>query len=433
MRSSKKIVTTLAILLALHGTPAISDTISLSKPLEAELTGLMNQGLISEARELLAENPHEEADKLLFEGRVYKLSGDLDKAVDFLDKALRLRPSDIVIRRELAHTLFLAQRYSRAQAHLQKLVRQDGDPLLRQSYLSMMNTIRNKRPGSFGLTLALEPSTNIVNGSSSDEFYTPTTSIRIDDASRETSGIGLTAILVGKYSVLRRANTNIEFDIGISATRYSVEQANGKENLNFGISYRFEDEFSKISIRPNWHQTETDSLPRETGFGVELDWRKRLTSDSDIQTRVSTEYVEVSGQPDRNGLKTNLHLSYQKLLSQRTALTFGAALERNSSGLAHNQYRGGLLHLSLGYVFPSGVVSHARIAFGRRKFDEDFPLLSHERADDYAELSIQLRNAKWNIWGFSPVATCKHTSNQSNIDLYTYKTTSCAASLTKEF
>ena len=433
MKYFKNCLATLAVGLALLGHASIVEASSTRVELEKELTALMNAGRIDEARQLLLSRPHDDADLFLFEGRLLKLQNQFTASAEVLDKALRQRPTDIVIRRELAHVLFLAQRYQQAQKHLTKLVRQDPDPSLRPQYVSMLNVINDKRRLSYRLSISLEPSTNITNGASAEFFHAPTASIRIDDNSRETSGLGLTFDLKTTFSAFHSERDNLAFDFGVKATRYSVSHANSKDVYALGVSYTVLGDLWRFQIRPYLEEELTNGQPDQTTLGLSMDWKTKVSPAGEIGAVLTTERQTKDVSPKSTGTDSSLHTSYRHNLSRNTAIQLGLLLEQNKTGLAHNQYLGQRLDFSADHVFNSGLVGHARLSFGNRNFSENFPLLSFEREDEYIELVLQFQKSSWHLFGFSPIVACKHVQNSSNISLYTYDSTSCTGTLTRGF
>lgn len=426
-------MTTLGLLLALLLFPSHVAAEPHGADLEVELTALMNAGRVEDARKLLLSQPHDDVDLQLFEGRVLKLQNQFSKSAELLEQALRKRPTDIVIRRELAHVLFLGEQYHQAQLHLNKLMRQDPDATLRRQYMSMLKVIKDKRKLSFGLSIALEPSTNITNGASAEYFHTPTASIRIDDSSREASGLGLTLGLTSTFSALQTELNELVFDLGVTGTRYSVSQANSKNVYKVGAAYTVFNARSRFEIRPYWKKEVSHGRVDQTTLGLSLNWTKKILGDGELNAVLTTERQTKDVSPKTTGTDSSLLASYKHYMSQRTAVQVGLLLEQNKIGLIHNQYVGQRVDVAMDHLFSSGLLAHARLSFGHRNFTENFPLLSFERIDDYAEVVVQVQNNSWHFFGFSPIATCKHVQNRSNINLYSYKSTSCAASLSREF
>jgi tetratricopeptide (TPR) repeat protein len=322
--------------------------------LEQELTALMNAGRIQDARALLLLGSPDNADLLLFDGRVLKLQQNFAASADLLEQALRQRPSDIIIRRELAHVLFLAKRYQPAKTHLHKLLRQDPDPGLRRRYVSMLTEIRNRQKLSFGLSFALEPSTNITNGALAEYFHTPTASFRIDDVSRETSGLGVTLALTSEYAARQTDQSSLSFNFGVTATRYSVSQADRKDLYEIGVTYTVFHALSHFEIRPYWQEQMTDGQPDQTTLGISLDWTRKLSPSGDLNAGLTSERQSKNGAAKRVGTDSKLHMSYKRYLSSRAALQFGVLLEHNATGLAHQQYQGRRLDFPLTTHFSPG-------------------------------------------------------------------------------
>ena len=95
MRSLRHYTTALALVSALLSVPASGGAVPSDGDLEQELTALMNAGRIQGARALLLSGSPDDADLLLFDGRVLKLQQNFAASADLLEQALRQRPTDI--------------------------------------------------------------------------------------------------------------------------------------------------------------------------------------------------------------------------------------------------------------------------------------------------------------------------------------------------
>ncbi|MEX0287287.1 MAG: surface lipoprotein assembly modifier [Paracoccaceae bacterium] len=406
---------------------------SAQSSLEGSLADLINAGQYQEARDLLARSPHGEPDRLLLEGRILKAQGRFGEAIPLLDQALRLRGDDLAIRRELAHTQYLAQQYRPALFHLRRLERTDPDPQLRNAYGQLRAQIDRERPISFRFNFSIEPSTNITRGTTNVFFDANGRRFTVSSLSRSRSGVGYFAGGDVSFNMPLDGNQRLSFVVGANQTRYSVDNQLGRTRARVGLAYDVTRERYRFSALPFYRYEDREDGDDNDTIGIVLSseylitGRNRLIFDGVFED-ISYRQLDV-----RNGLRSNVAIGGRYLASSTMFYSYGVTLERINTGLSHNRYRGYGLFGSVERQLASGMVVTAAARIGMRGFDDLFPFAGVKRQDEFGILSLSLRNSRWNLSGITPTMTCTHEVNRSNLSLYDFNATGCRIGFTRSF
>lgn len=411
--------------------PVLASEKSLS--LESNLTELINIGKIEEARSLLKASPHEDADRLLLEGRIHKIEGRLALASDLFEQALRLRTSDIVIRRELAHTQYLTGQLGRAKFHLERLQRDDPSPALQESYAAFLSKIYQERPLTFQAYITLEPSTNLTRGTSGTVLATAGADITISEDSRSQSGVGLQVGLGANYNAFASSNQRLSFGLKVHELQYSVQNDRGHRGAETGLRYDVRHGRSRLSLQPFLRLQDRNDGLRTMAQGLRLNSNFTLSKRSQLLAEASIEHLKFRDASQKDGWSASGNLGFKFQATRRTRMTFGIALESNKTNLSHHRYNGTGLFASIDSSFSTGMILSTKLSLGQRDFGDDFPLLGFARQDEYAQLIVSAQNPRWHLAGFSPSISCSHIINTSNVALYDYQATGCQIGLSRNF
>ncbi|MDO6727776.1 porin family protein [Cognatishimia sp. 1_MG-2023] len=404
-----------------------------SPTLESRLASLINVGQIDEARSLLETSPHEKADRLLLEGRIHKVEGRFALASDILEKALRLRPSDITIRRELAHTQYLTGQLGRAKFHLERLQRDDSSPILQKSYAGFLTKIYQERPLSFQANITLEPSTNLTRGTSATVLATAGADIAISEESRSQSGVGLQVGLGANYNAFASPNQRLSFGLEVRELRYSVKNDLGYTGTEISLRYDLRQGRTRLSLQPYMRLQDRNDGLRTTSQGLRLNSDFTLSKRSLLLAETSVEHQKFRDASQRNGWSASGNLGVKFQATKRTRMTFGIALESNKTNLPHHRYSGTGIFASIDSSLSTGLNLSAKLSLGQRDFSDEFPLLGYARHDEFAQVTVSAWSPRWHIVGFSPTVSCSHVINTSNVTLYDYQATGCQIGFSRNF
>lgn len=408
---------------------------TLSAISEAELTRLINAGAYGNARIYLDTLPHDRSEDLLLEARILKSKGDVAGAIPILREALQAAPKDLRIRRELAHTLYLDKQYGPAQHHLSLLKQRDPSPALRAGYYALSRQIDTDRPLSFSGFVELRPSTNINLGSSYRYLTNTIWTGKIADESRAQSGTGLRFGGTGVYRIPVSNGRKVELRFGIERTSYSQN-----DTLNYTIARtelryisthtRYENILTPF-VQRSWRGDERDA------WMVGLRWRQRfaLTAKNRLTYWVSRSHHSfLDADYDYNdGWRSSGGLHFFR--SVTPSFGWGASIEANwvRPEIEHNRYRGVSVAGHLEKDWKGGTITRMSVYRAVRDFEGNAPLAVFSREDDLWGVSITVQPTQLSVFGLSPILSCDHVNNASNLSLYSYEKSSCGLRLTRNF
>jgi tetratricopeptide (TPR) repeat protein len=401
--------------------------------LENQLTQLVNQGDYDTARLVLANTPHARSEELLLEGRIHKAQGNTLEAVTLLEQALRLKPNDLRIRRELAHTLYLANKLSKATYQLNRLIYTDPNPLLRRAYRSLKSKIGKQRPFEWQTYFSIEPSTNVNRGSTQDSFSTVLGDLDIDEDSRATSGVGVTAGLSGSFQLRASGRSLTRLSLTYSKTVYSEEPQFNFDRSIIAIVHRFDIGQTAWTIAPfkrnEFRQDQSDS----SALGLTIAAKHFFNAKTRLSLATTFEDRTFDASTGNNGSFKTFFAALEHDLSPTFSLGGKLALEQSRPKTEHINYDGISVTLSATKYWPGGFVGKASVYAGHRGFDGTIPLTTIQRSDDYWGIGASVKMNRWFIGSLSPVVRCRYEKNGSNAALFDFDAFGCGLHLTRTF
>ena len=410
--------------------------------LEDEITRLLNASQFEAAQALLASTPHSPADQLLLQGRIAKLSGQLEQAISLLERALSQARADLRIRRELAHTLFLAQKPRQAKRHLEHLLRADTDPTLRLAYSKMLNEIAQARPVHWEASFALSPSNNVNRGTSTLVITTATgEEFVIGDDTRESSGMradlsfGGTVRLSEPRLGLAAQQTHLKFQL--TKTHFSNNTAFNSETATLALSHQI--------LRPGYSWSFTPALRQEWHDGdgshmaksLKIEYLQRRSAQQRWWGALLLEDRDYEGSFDarrnQDGIYSLLSLGFERQLSRQLSFSSSLSLEAVRPHNHARHYKGVSLAGALSRSWTNGITSHVFAQLGARQFNGSFAFHDEARFDRHGMIGVALQHNAWRVWGTAPVLRCTYETQSSNTSVYSFDAAGCGLSLSRNF
>ena len=400
---------------------------------DSHLSKLINTGQLESARNLLQTQNPTEAQRLFFEGRVFKAQGKLAEAVNSFEGVLKVDPDYINAKRELAHTLLLQQDYYAAESHFSALLGIETNQQMMDQYRRFLSIINQNKPIGVSGFASIAPSTNVNRGSRKAVFDTNLGRFVIDDDSRKKSGVGIQAGISGYYRHLIDPTKRFVLNWGVSGTRYKVSDYNSTIG-NIGVS--FEHAFSptrRWSITPYYRKTWTEGSGDNYAVGVRLRGSRELGKKNRLSSTISHEYRKYPDNENNNGTLSAVSANLSRQLMPDVMINAGLKLEAHRPKSEHSQYKAYKPFAGITKSWQNGLQTGFNIEFGHKKFAQDFPLMNFPRDDKYYRLGISLHHAKFELFGLKPQLSCYFTRNRSNISLYEHDATDCQTLAAKSF
>lgn len=399
---------------------------------DSAISRLINAGQIDAARAAFEQGNPSEAERLFFDGRLQKATGQFDAAIASFRAALLADPALINARRELAHTLLLAEDYRASEFHFRALLDIDTNPQMRAGYRRFLGAIDANRPlliSGFGAVL---PSTNVNRGSQNAGFDTTLGRFVIDPGSRAQSGVGFRFGLSGQFRQRLEPGSRAILDWSLARTLYSDDTFNAWD-ATVGLTVERITQTARWSIggyqRRTWEADDGDIV----ATGVRANLRQSLGDGLSGTVSLLGEVRDYRNSDTQDGPFFAATVGLTRQFGPSVALSGGLTYERSLPELEHLRYAAYGITADLSRSWDGGLFTRIDLSAGIRDFDTDFPLTTSPRADEYARIGLDLRAPQIDIAGFLPTLRCAYTINRSNVSLYDYTTTECQVGISRNF
>ncbi len=362
---------------------------------------------------------------------ILKVEGRYDEAARRMRAILSRNPNLTRVRGELADTLLRIGDTEGASFNLQRLADSSTDAQQRSFYDSYLNAIRQKRPWTLDAYVALAPSTNINNGVSGDTVVIG--GVPFDAASHESkSGIGASFGVAGTY----RFDLSPKWDLTFGGRSSGNLYADSTFDQVYGSAFA---EFAYTA--PKWRVGVGLAGDRAVmGWrGYNWDYGPQLSFSRDLGRFggvVATAGWRKIGYDDLTGLsgdETDFAIRYRQSLTPSSSFGLGFAYSRANTDATFNGYDGYKPSIELYKELPWGMLGSAQVAYQWRTYRANFPLTGRPRADGQLsiDLAVTFRNLSWK--GFAPKIEYTYTQNDSNVQLYSYRSHTIGLFLSKKY
>ncbi len=396
------------------------------------ISHLLNMGKFAEAEQLLEKNHPSEADRLFFKGRVQKAHGHLRESVDTFREVLRIEPSHINAKRELAHSLMLLKDYDVAEFHFKELMEVDKNTDMRDSYQNFIGSIQRNKPFGYSVGFAALPSTNVNRGSINQYFDTTLGRFVIDDDSKAESGVGAQISGSAFYRHQINKTDRVVLSGFVAGNLYANDEFDSLSNrLSINFEKRKSDWYFALGpyFQRNWKNDDSsNSVP-----GVQFAVGKRINEKWSALFSSLYEYRFYDIQDRNDGGYVSGTASVTRHFGQTLAVSVGLGVERSNPEKDYARYNGVKAVLQASKQWKGGLFTSAKLEGTERFYDNKFPLLGYERRDDVLKVSGTVGHNAISYKGFTPRLTCAYTYNQSNVSLYEYNAAECQVGLTRDF
>lgn len=400
---------------------------------DARLVDLVATGQVAEAQALLEETNPSPEDRAFLRGRVLKANGQFEAAIAVFRSILQRVPTYINARRELAHTLLLHGDFRAASHHFRALLQVDPDPRMRQSYHIFLSEIDREQPLGIAGHFAMLPSTNINRGTMNTVFDPGNPNIppsRI--TSRAASGVGLLLGLSGYLRHPLSRTDRLVFDWSVTGRGYE-DAIHNSATLSLGARYQRRAVQYQWFVGPYARKTWREDDDDNSAIGLQAGLDRRIGARTSVF--VQTSYEERT-YPDAAPLDGPFFSgSGGVAFSPRPDLTFvgGVRLDESRPNALHQNYTSGAVFGRVIKQWPGGLTTGMSFEIGTRDYKDTFPLTSRTRGDEFLRIDASFQNANLDWRGFTPVLTCSHTVNRSNIAFFDYDVSECQIGLTRNF
>jgi hypothetical protein len=279
--------------------------------------------------------------------------------------------------------------------------------------------LRAQRPFGASLEIALAPDSNINHATQSDTLGTVFGDFKIDDASKEKSGTGLSLhgqayrrfAIGGDISLLARLNALADLYSKSEFNDIALDAAVGPE-LVFGSN--------RLNIEAGATQRWFGQKPFMRSGRLGATWTRQFGGRTQLQLNATAALVDNRFNDLEDGKTYSGRIDVERALSATTGIGASLSLERRAlkdPGYSTTGWRAGLL----GWHDLGRMTFTAGAEIGRLRADERLSLFPDARSDRYTRLSFgtTMRQLQWH--GFAPVARFSIERNRSSIEFYDYR------------
>ena len=399
---------------------------------DADISRLINQGQLEKARIILEKNHPSKADRLFFDGRVFKAQGRLEDAINSFRQLLQHNPNHVNAQRELAHTLMLFERYDTAEEHFRALLSIDQSEHMRDGYRDFLRRIDQNKPIRVSGHFSILPSTNINRGTSNTIFDTTLGQFVINPESREESGVGWQYGLSGHFRHLLNANSRLSLNWAISERQYEKTLFDSSTK-SVAMTYEKIENKGDWFISPYYRSINRKDNADSSAIGLHVGLSQPLDAKTRVMVSYKQENSQFLSQAYKNGTfnVTSTSIDYQP--SPRVSIEGGIVLERSRPEAIYHIYNGYQLFSRVQKKWVGGLRTALGIEKGKRNFHGIYPLTTNKRDDDFYKISIEFEHPKLEVLGFIPYFSCIYSNSSSNIPFYDYTATDCQLAISKGF
>ncbi len=369
---------------------------------------------------------------LFVEGMILKARGDLDGAIGKFRSVLADDPNLSLVRMELAHTLFLAERDDSAKHHLELLRASAPTTNAAKQFDRFIDAIDARDPWTFDAYVSLAPSTNFNNGTSKQTIILNGLPFQISANSQEKSGIGVRGGANGSYTLRAGKTVDLIASAGINFTEYD---GNTFDDLVFSQSLSVQKRIDVgtvvASIITNQRWSGIDEFSWAIGPKIAL--RKQIAPKIELYSNLRHAIIDYRIADYRSGHITSVEhrLSYGVADGSIAYLIGGA--QRSESERNFNDYWGASAGLGLYHEAPYGITVYAEAELHQSWHDGVYPIINEARKDTRIDVDLSLTKRDFEIFGVTPQFQYSYIRNFSNSPLDRYESHGANLTLTKQF
>ncbi len=408
---------------------------AVARPDDSLISQLISQGQFAAAEEALKQGDPTELDNMFFTARVLKATGRIDQSIALFVEILNRDPNYINARRELAHSLLVAEKYNAASTQLDILKRIDQNPQMQAGYRQMQSIIDQNRPVGISGVFAIIPSSNINKGTSNTTFVTTLGTLVIDPASQPVSGVGMQLGVSGYFRKVIDAQSRASLQWSLTGVLYE-NRAYSSLNADIALPYERRLEKGGFSLAPFYRVSWNDAGLSQQASGLRVTADRQLSDQNRLDMALSYEERDYPTATYQNGAFSSETLSFSHQINPSFSYALGTTFEQSTvfdPTKTHLAYNGGKLFASVNKAWDGGLRTGLGLELGYRQFVGDYPLTTAPRADRFYGVNFTVSHARVQVAGFVPSLRCNYTFNTSTIAFFDFDVVDCTLGLSKEF
>ncbi len=373
---------------------------------------------------------------LYIEGLILRANGKLTAATDKFRAALADDPKLTLVRSDLAETLYALEQDDSAKHHLKLLEAEAPNEQAALGIRSFIEEIDTRRPYTINAYVALAPTSNINNGTRKKTVYSPAlgTNLTIDDASRETSAIGVAAGLNGSFN--RRLGDDLRAIVSgnIEARVYDDSDYN---SLGTSEAFELRRTYSSGHISIGAVSSQDFSVDDQEmsyfSYGPRIAIEHGFTPQDEVSASALFEWRDYRNNDFQDAEVLTLNAEFTHAFDSTLTMSVSAGYINTNAREDLLSYDTWIAGLSGYREFSAGITVNAGADVHVSSFDEMNLVAQKTREDVKLIGTFALTKRDFSFFGIAPSLRYTYIWNQSNISLYDYDSHSIDLTFTKAF
>ena len=387
----------------------------------------ISQGHYDKARTTYNATSNNPNDRLFYLALVQKSLGLYDLAIEQLQLLLAREPHRINAKRELAHSLLLAQDYQHARAEYVNLLSAQPDALIGNEATKHLAIIDSIRPFDLSGGIAISTHTNLNNGAETASFIHNNSTYIVGEHNQAISGLAIDIYTSAFYRHTLTPRTRLGI-YGNLATRINNQSLPATNNAQLQIIYDQFDQPKHMSAGLQLTHINNDTR----SYGLSLSQTHTLQNNKHI--KLSAEVAHYNHRQARlnSGDMITTAFAYHTQLDH-IPLNLSAKAGKYEARADFNTYH----HLQLSantqlqqtWPYQIGL----NLTIGENSYQHPLPLLGTKRLDHFGHVNISISKRNWLLFSTTPSLTCSYQDNRSNIQLYDREIKQCRITFSRTF
>lgn len=367
------------------------------------------------------------------QARQAALSGRLAESQALLERLVTVAPDTAAYRLALAEVLVRQGEVDRAQFHYQQLNGAVLGPKDRAYVAQRLASLKLDDAWQFRLSFGLVPQTNVGKRTSSETIQIGGLNFVLDNASRETSGIGLSYAAGASRAVPIHRGTLLRF--GVQAQGYAYEESDFNDmrlRFHLGMEYLLAE---TVLIEGGFaHNLRFVADERySTGPGFWLGGQVKLSPQTLMTVRGQTDFLRHPTAPGLDGHRHAVLVGLRHQAAPSLLATAQFVLDRTDARQSTQSTKGAALLLGARKFWTGGLILGLDLSQRYETHDGFDPLFGVRRKDRTTSATLRAAHRSFTIAGYAPTLEITHEKRQSTLSLARYRNTSVGVFLTRDF
>lgn len=384
------------------------------------LLAAVNRADAAQAERLLAEYrslPDHDADFADFvEASIFRLRGNYPQSLRRYRALLEKQPEFVRARLDYARALFDDRQTKEAHDQFGRLQQEELPPAVQQNIDAYLNAAQVREGWHGSLALGAVYNSNVRETTGSLYCFDPfgLTCAQTPDPEK---AYGLTyeasaekyRALYGHHGLFARA--------ALYGTRYRHHPDSSDDTLGISAGYRYASAKQSWSLAPaaEWNRADSHLLYRS--IGVHGEWQYNLSPKTALSTEADHKIMRYGeNYSHNNGSLSSLYASLLYAPADAWLLYGGASVQKRKTQNRPNSYHTHAFYAGGQYRFGNTASLRLQFSLRYRRYEAFNPWIQVRRYDREQSYSATLKIPRWQIAGFTPVLTAKHTRVRSNAD-----------------